>query len=401
MKPSAPKNLASLLALLLGLLLLNPAFAGKPVKDPEPTVSPLATDLQALLTEASALNTRLAGISLGADNLCGELLAANQAANAQLDNIANVDASLAAPLTLDADILQALEDLSGVYVSLGSEAVRLSTDLDALTRTLDQLSIAQGISAMLRLSDDIGTMADRIGEMADRILIMADNIGLMADQILLTQQIQNSNVALTQQNILTAQTNVLNLVAQSDTSAYDLDLANQLSLATLLEVDMNAVLLSAENAAGELAAIETDVDALKTLILNTDNALSTDAASNTLYINQQSLITLLDLSGKLGAFAVAVQGYAVAIDGLNAISATPTLTDSVGSVLRLSDDIGVMAGRIGEQADLILAMADNIGVQSDQILLTQQQQSLNVAATQAALLQAQELMIGLIVAYGL
>ena len=60
-----------------------------------------------------------------------------------------------------------------------------------------------------------------------------------------------------------------------------------------------------------------------------------------------------------------------------------------------------MAGRIGEQADLILAMADNIGVQSDQILLTQQQQSLNVAATQAALLQAQELMIGLIVAYGL
>ena len=401
MKPIAPKNLASLLAVLFGLLLLNPAFAARPAPEPEPTVSPLATDLQALLSEASALNTQLAGISLGADTLCGELLQANQVANAHIDNIANVEASLAAPLTLDADILQALEDLSGVYVSLGSEAVRLSSDLDALTRTVDQLSIAQGISAMLRLSDDIGTMAGRIGEMADRILVMADNIGLMADQILLTQQIQNSNVALTQQNILTAQTNVLNLVAQLDTSAYDLDLASQLSLATLLEVDMNAVLLTAENAASELAAIETDVDALKTLILNTDNALGTDAASNTLYINQQSLITLLDLSGKLGAFAVAVQGYAVAIDGLNAISATPTLTDSVGSVLRLSDDIGVMAGRIGEQADLILAMADNIGVQSDQILLTQQQQSLNVAATQAALLQAQELMIGLIVAYGL
>ena len=401
MKPIAPKNLASLLAVLFGLLLLNPAFAARPAPEPEPTVSPLATDLQALLSEASALNTQLAGISLGADTLCGELLQANQAANAHIDNIANVEASLAAPLTLDADILQALEDLSGVYVSLGSEAVRLSSDLDALTRTVDQLSIAQGISAMLRLSDDIGTMAGRIGEMADRILVMADNIGLMADQILLTQQIQNSNVALTQQNILTAQTNVLNLVAQLDTSAYDLDLASQLSLATLLEVDMNAVLLTAENAASELAAIETDVDALKSLILNTDNALGTDAASNTLYINQQSLITLLDLSGKLGAFAVAVQGYAVAIDALNAISATPTLTDSVGSVLRLSDDIGVMAGRIGEQADLILAMADNIGVQSDQILLTQQQQSLNVAATQAALLQAQELMIGLIVAYGL
>ena len=54
-----------------------------------------------------------------------------------------------------------------------------------------------------------------------------------------------------------------------------------------------------------------------------------------------------------------------------------------------------------EWRGIILAMADNIGVQSDQILLTQQQQSLNIAATQAALLQAQELTIGLIVAYGL
>ena len=47
-------------------------------------------------------------------------------------------------------------------------------------------------------------MADRILEMADRILVMSDNIGLMADRILITQQIQNDNVVLTQQNILTA-----------------------------------------------------------------------------------------------------------------------------------------------------------------------------------------------------
>ena len=51
-------------------------------------------------------------------------------------------------------------------------------------------------------------------------------IGLMADRILITQQIQNDNVALTQQNILTAQTNVIGLVAQIDTSACDLELAN-------------------------------------------------------------------------------------------------------------------------------------------------------------------------------
>jgi replication-associated recombination protein RarA len=73
----------------------------------------------------------------------------------------------------------------------------------------------------------------------------------------------------------------------------------------------------------------------------------------------------------------------------------------VGSILRLSDDIGIMANRILEQADQILKMADNIGLQADQIILTQQQQNLNVAATQAALLNAQQLMIGLIVSYGL
>lgn len=74
---------------------------------------------------------------------------------------------------------------------------------------------------------------------------------------------------------------------------------------------------------------------------------------------------------------------------------------SLAAMLRLSDDIGIMANRIGEEADQILSMADNIGMQADQILLTQQQQSLNVAATQAALISTQELMIGLIVTYGL
>ena len=364
-------------------------------------VSPLAADLQALVAEADALNTKVTGVTMSADAFCGELLNANQAANAHLGNIENIDSSLSAPLTLDADILQALEDLSAVYVSIGTEVIRLSTDLNTLDRTLEQLSIAQGISAMLRLSDDIGAMADRIGEMADRILVMSDNIGLMADRILITQQIQNDNVTLTQQNILTAQTNVIGLVSQIDTSVYNIELLNQLSLATLLETDMNAVVLTAENSATELALIASEVDALKVQILNTDSAIIVDAATNTITVNQQSLVTLMDLSGKLAALAVVVEGYAIAVDGLNAISATPTLYDSVQSILTLSGDIGVMVNRIGEEADQILAMSDSIGVQADQILLTQQQQSLNVAATQAALLSAQELMIGLIVKYGL
>ena len=54
-----------------------------------------------------------------------------------------------------------------------------------------------------------------------------------------------------------------------------------------------------------------------------------------------------------------------------------------------------------KEADQILKMADSIGVQSNQIVLTQQQQNINIAATQAALLSAQQLMIGLIATYGL
>jgi len=57
------------------------------------------------------------------------------------------------------------------------------------------------VNAMLRLSDDIGTMADRI-------VTTEKEIGVMADRILETQRIQNENVALTQKNILSAQQNL-------------------------------------------------------------------------------------------------------------------------------------------------------------------------------------------------
>ncbi len=386
------QNLLKTIMLLVALVMFNQKAMA---------VSPLASDLQGLVSEANAFNTQLVNISMGADAFCGELLSANQSANTYVTNVENVNASLASPISLDADILQALQDLSAVNVSLATQAIRLSTDLNALSASVDQLSIAQGISAMLRLSDDIGAMADRIGEMSDRILVMSDNIGLMADNILITQQIQNDNVTLTQQNMLTAQTNVINLVAQIDTSVYNTELLSQMSVASLLQLDMEAVVLNALNAATELATVALDVDSLKLQIQNLDSVMSADAVNNTMTINQQSLLTLMDLSGKLAAMAIAVDGYAIAVDGLNAVSATPTLEDSVGSILSLSADIGVMANRIGEEADLILAMADSIGVQAEQILLVQQQQSLNVATTQAALLNAQELMIGLIVNYGL
>ncbi len=383
-------------SLLLISTLFNVSYAARPS-----AVSPLATELQTLLTEADSLNTQLSGINLSADDLCGPLVSANQGSSAHIDNIAAVDSSLAAPLTLDADILTALENLTTMYVSIGNEAVRISTDLNTLSRSVDQLNIAEGVSLVLALSDDIGTMADRIGEMADRILVMSDNIGLMADNIILTQQVQNANVDLTLQNVLSAQTNVVNLVAQLDTSIYNTDLLNQLNVTTLLEADMNAVVLDAANSATELARLQLDVESLKALVESTSSTIDADAASNTMVVNEQSMITLLDLSSKMAALAVAVEGFAIAVDGLNAVSQQPTLADSAASILSLSGDIGIMANRIGSEADLILEMADNIGMQATQIVATQELQSANIATTQAALLNAQATMINLIVAYGL
>lgn len=61
----------------------------------------------------------------------------------------------------------------------------------------------------------------------------------------------------------------------------------------------------------------------------------------------------------------------------------------LSAMLQLSTDIGVMANRILEMADRILAMSDNIGVMANRILATQELQSANMAATQAALLTTQ------------
>ena len=66
-----------------------------------------------------------------------------------------------------------------------------------------------------------------------------------------------------------------------------------------------------------------------------------------------------------------------------------SLTATYATILRLSDDIGVMADRIGEMADRILIMADKIGEMADRILVTQQIQSANYALAVEAILQTQ------------
>ena len=148
----------------------------------------------------------------------------------------------------------------------------------------------------------------------------------------------------------------------------------------------------------QLRAVAADVRTFLDQVNSGFDTIVLQSATSTMYINATSLTSLGNMSVMLTSLATAVDGYVVAIEGLQAVTFAPTLSDSLSSMLQLSADIGVMANRILEMGDIILSMSDNIGLQADQILVTQQLQSTNVAITQASILAAQEMAIGIIAA---
>ena len=361
----------------------------------------LAGDIQNLNTDAVALQTYMSGIHFDADSLCAPLLEANELARNLVNSITGVSDSLAAPLAVDTDTLNALDSLVLTSTGIASEALSLSLDVNALSTTANALTVKDGITAMLQLSDDIGTMANRIGEMADKILVMSDNIGLMADRILLTQELQNQNVALTTNSILQTQTNMLSLVSVVETASYDATLDTLLTRGELLAARMMAIAFNPWTMPGQLRNIAKDVNLYLHQVNAASDALSSDSAANTAYITSDTLVKLANLPLMLTSLATVVDGYAVAIEGLQSITYKPSLYDSLKSMLQLSADIGVMANRILEMGDTILAMADNIGLQADQILATQAGMNINIATTQMSILGAQTMAIDMIASQNL
>lgn len=368
-----------------------------------PARADVATDLQALNTQATALQSYLEGVQLNADSatLCGPLVQANNLARDMVNSITAVDESLAAPLQLDADVLAGIEGLSNTTLSLANEALRLSVDLQSLSTAVDMITLKDALAAMLQLSTDIGAMADRIGEMADNILVMSDNIGLMADRILLTQELQNRNVELTINSILQTQTNTLALVSVVEDSTYELDFARLISEGDLLAARMGAVAFSPWTLDDQLAAVRDDVKVFLAELQSVQDALVNDSTMNTLDISYDALIQLGNLSLMLTSLATAVDGYVIAIEGMQAFTSSATLADALHSMLAMSADIGSLSNTILQMADRILLMSDNIGMQADQIVLTQQAMNLNVATTQSAILGAQQMAIGIIAARSL
>lgn len=358
----------------------------------------LKTDLTNINNSIVELKGNIADINLTSDTMCAPLIAINQQAKDIVDSITVVNENLAAPLTLDNETLVLTENLFINVAALSNESSLLSTDVTLLQPTTNAITFKDGITAMLQLSSDIGEMADRIGEMADNILIMSDNIGLMADRILETQVIQGENIALTQNSILTTQTNVLTLVSVVETASYDLSLETLISNGKLLVAKMALVTLNPLNMSRELLKVKTDVESYLLQVEQFKVLLNSDNVQSTIYINSQSMSALMNLSNIMSSIGTVLNGYVIMVNVSKSLTKKTTLLDAMKSMLALSADIGKMSNNILEMADQILLMSDNIGMQADQILLTQELQSVNIVATQTSILAAQQLAIGIIAA---
>ncbi|HEX9626813.1 MAG TPA: hypothetical protein VGA00_07745 [Acidiferrobacterales bacterium] len=362
---------------------------------------PLSTQLADLVTQGRALDTQLASITLTGDNHCTELGSANAALADYLASIDTVYAGLGAPLTLDTASLASLDELSNLAMSIGGRAMTLSLQLRTLSDSAGLVEYQASLSAMLRLSDDIGSMADRILDMANKILVMADNIGLMADRILVTQQLQNTNIALTQASILATQQNMIVLSDTLGTLAYNTPLGGLVSNGNALVSQLGAVSLTATGMDTQLAGVEAAVTTYLNGVVALYTVVSRDSALASYYVNGDTLTMLGDLSGIQTALAAALAGYANAINQLAPLTATPVLADATASMLRLTQDINVMSGRIVEMGDGIIVMADNIGIMAGRIVDTQALQQTNIDLTQDSLLTAQSVTVGVIAGAGL
>ena len=353
----------------------------------------LSTDLQTLVTDLNGINTQLSAISIDGSGSCSQLGTLNTSLEDYTASIEALTAQLSAPLSLSSEDMSSLDDLSTLSRSLASEAVRLSWEMRDIQSIKDLIEYRSGLSAMLRLSDDIGAMADRILEMADRILAMADNIGAMADRILITQQLQNSNIALTQAALLTTQNNMVQMSNSLSSIAYNLSLGLLNDDTQALVNQMGSVVLTETNMASELSTFEATSSQLLTRAVDLYSNAMLNSQNASHYINGDTLTLLGDLSNIHKALAIALDSYAQAVQQLAPITDNAILGEAIASMLRLTQDIGLMSDRIMEMTDKIIVMADNVGSMADRIVETQNIQQTNVVLTESSLLAAQTTVI--------
>ncbi len=176
----------------------------------------LSSDINNLILQGDELLVTIKGTSLTSITMASQIdKIETDVSNYQtsITNLYNtVLAETGSNITLTDELLVAFQTLSTVNSSIAKANQGLSLQIAQLASSTTLATVDSSLTAMLRLSDDIGLMADRILEMANKILIMADNIGLMADRIIATQIIQSDNLQLVIDANLQTQTNTIEVI---------------------------------------------------------------------------------------------------------------------------------------------------------------------------------------------
>lgn len=360
-----------------------------------------STGLQNLVSEGNTLDANLSAFSFDEGDDCSQLGTLNTSIETYIESIETVYAQLSSPLSLTQEDLTSLDDLSNISRSMAQESARLALELNSIESVADLFEYRAGLSAMLRLSDDIGTMADRILEMANRILVMADNIGSMADKIVFTITLQSTNMQFIQTSLLTTQENLAALNSSLSSIVYNLTLGQIQSDGDALDSDMQTTILTNLNMADELSQLQVQSAQLMGQVVSLYTFVSMNSAVASHYINGDTLTYFSDLSVIHRALAQSTENFAQTVQLLAPLTSTPVLSDATNSMLKLVQDIKLMSDRIMEMSDKIIVMADNIGVMSQQIVDVEGIQASNMAYTVDSLTTAQNITVGIIESYGL
>lgn len=186
-------------------------------------------------------------------------------------------------------------------------------------------------------------------------------------------------------------TGVSSANAAIDPDKLQADLNNLVIQGRSIVTSMNSTTLSTSNIVSNMASLQTNMAGFSTAVGALHAYLTIgDGSTGSFSLTPQHLLALQNLSTIISSITTGtsrLSGQATML----APGVFPTsLNTSFNSMLRLSDDIGLMANRILEMSDKILIMADNIGEMADRILITQMIQSNNLALVVNATLLTQQ-----------
>lgn len=165
-------------------------------------------------------------------------------------------------------------------------------------------------------------------------------------------------------------------------------------LASLGKITLSPVTMNSQ-----LSQLATSVASYRSAVQTVSNTVA--SATGTITLTPELLTALQGLAAINSSLGTGLSALSQSMVTLAPMTLFSTLQTSMTTMLRLSDDIGVMANRILEMADKILAMADNIGLMADRILATQVIQSANLKMVLDAVLMTQQNSIFLVTAFGL